>query len=246
MMNIKTGRAFVVTAIFFSWCVVSTYCKDASMCKLLTMTDQVLAEKYISKFLQKNKSMLYLKLHNSYEKDGQEWLRRYIYGIKGKCSIYSTNFSGSFSFNNIHPIAGKELCLQTDEGILILSIEGKLVGKISSPSCQTFMTRIHYIDLDMPNGSERLDEIVIKSANLKFRNKSTIRILKYIDNDYKVVFSRDFNESYINQDLVHPILEQIGITVKESDQLLLRINDEGIFEYFEFSQGRYVQHDEHD
>jgi len=131
------------------------------------------------------------------------------------------------------------LCIYVDDGIMVLNSEGKLLGKIDNHASGL----IHYVSIDGndTNYEDDLDEIILKDKVNSLTKSSRIRILKYCNGDYRVVFEKIFKESYLEKSICHPILEQI-IPMAHEDCTFIITNDEGELEYYKASDTKKMNY----
>jgi len=238
-MNVRLIRMSLILGILFFLFQSQHFPKTVFFVKLLELTEQDKIEKYLECIIIKNKLFLRKLCVHKFERKAQNWLKRYLKHERSRCNLFSANISGCYYLQNVHPCPGNELCIETDEGLLIVGLDGKLLGEIRYPVCQTFMSRVAFIDLDPEGDSTHLQEVIVKGSQIDTNEHSTMYILKWIDNEYEIVLQKQLRESLAARGVVHALLEHIGFALIE-EKLLLRINDEGVFEYYSYADGLYI------
>ncbi len=180
-------------------------------------------DKAFNALLTANRKLMNYQGNSVFIKSASRWLERKF------SNWYS--YHEEYSIANIHPSPGCELCFYVDDGILVFSPQGKLLGKIN---CSGTNVNVVFSELDFAPSipSTPLKEVFIKESDVD--GKFIIRILKFIDGEYQNVFNLGFRDSLWKQYISHPIFECIR-PVPLKDGAGFVTNDEGEIKYWKYS-----------
>lgn len=214
---------------------------DKIIAELLSTNDNIKKKWCIEKLLDKNKEFIHQPIKFSYQKFANDWLKKYFAHETNVSLGIKASYTGIFYLANIHPSRNIELCVEVDDGILFFNLDGVLLGKVLTPG-RSYVSNIEAIPepenstKESLNNENKLQQILYSWQE---EGKEEVVIIRYINEEYRIVFNKKFNISKSNFCFSHPLRELV-FECHQNGKDYLGTNDEGIYKLYEYNNGVYV------